>query len=128
MKKIISLLGLILVAGVFAYAAIIKSASEPATLADGNYYLYNVASGKWLGGGNSWGTQASLLKHANYFTLTKVETGVYTLDSHISNGGDSHFLGNGGYVDATAANWQIQKDGDNYVLTLGDGNFIVSIR
>ena len=123
-KKIISLLGLILVAGVFTYAAVIKSATEPATLENGDYYLYNVASGKWLGGGNSWGTQASLLKHANYFTLAKVEDGVYTLDSHISNGGDSHFLGNGGFVDAAAANWQIQKNGENYVLTLGDGKYI----
>ena len=123
-KKIISLFGLILAAGVFTYAAVLKSSSEPATLENGDYYLYNVASGKWLGGGNSWGTQASLLKHANYFTLAKVEDGVYTLDSHISNGGDSHFLGNGGFVDATAANWQIQKNGENYVLTLGDGKYI----
>ena len=124
MKKFVSLLGFILVAGVFAYAAMSKSAPEAATLTDGDYYLYNIASGKWLGGGNDWGTQASLLNHANYFTLTMVETGVYTLDSHVSNGGDSHFLGNGGYVDGTPANWQISKDGDNYVLTLGDGNYI----
>ncbi|MCQ2129276.1 MAG: DUF5013 domain-containing protein [Bacteroidaceae bacterium] len=124
MKKLFSLIGLIAAVVIFAYASKPVPASEPATLEDGNYYLYNVASGKWLGGGNSWGTQASLLKHANYFTLTKVETGVYTLDSHISNGGDSHFFGNGGYVDGTAANWQIQQNGENYVLTLGDGNFI----
>ena len=63
MKKIFSLLGLILVADVFTYAAIIKSAPEPAELADGNYYLYNEETGLYMSRGATWGTACT----ADYF-------------------------------------------------------------
>ena len=75
---------------------------EPYELADGDYFIKNVATGKYLGGGNSWGTQASLIDDAHYFTLTKLEDGKYSFDSHTYNNADSHFLATNGYVDGAA--------------------------
>ena len=73
----------------------------------GKYYLQNIAAameGKescW-GAGNSWGTQASLLKHPDYVTLHFQPNGTYTMESQVSNGGDSYFF-NGSYMDQKPA-------------------------
>ncbi len=64
----------------------------------GNYYLKNVESGRFLAGGNSWGTQASLIEHGEYVTLHKQDNGTYQIESRVSNGGTNHFF-NGSYMD-----------------------------
>ena len=40
-----------------------------AVIAEGNYYLKNVGSGKFLTGANNWGTQASLGEYGICVTL-----------------------------------------------------------
>ena len=61
------------------------------TVADGTFYLYNIGSGQWLCGGNNWGTRASVNSTGDIdFQIAASGTG-YTLDSQISNGGESHF-------------------------------------
>ncbi|MBQ0075006.1 MAG: hypothetical protein KBT34_12545, partial [Prevotella sp.] len=56
---------------------VIQKDPEPA-LADGNYYIQNVASGLFMAGNNSWGTQASAVKTGDEFYVT-LKDGVYTL-------------------------------------------------
>lgn len=109
-------------------------------LAPGEYYIRNAATGKFLGGANSWGTQASIIEHGIDIKVA-IADGLYTLDTKISNGGDSHFLGNGGYVDAAAYGFNIVKvskyyweiedpatgkvysaNGDNTTVNLGEEN------
>ena len=68
-------------------------------LPDGDYYVRNVATSKYMGYGNSWGTRASLMDFADYVTLNKQEDGTYLLDSRVTNGGDSHFLGKNYFMD-----------------------------
>lgn len=65
----------------------------------GNYYIKNVATGKFLNGGNSWGTRVSVSDNRDYFTLAVLENGAYTLESRYSNGGTSYYLGPNYYVD-----------------------------
>lgn len=62
-----------------------------AQLTDGDYFIQNVGSGAWLGGANSWGTQASTIEHPMVFTLKVESAGVYSLHSHTYNNNDQHF-------------------------------------
>ena len=68
-------------------------------LPDGDYYVRNVATGQYMGYGNSWGTQASLMDQADYVNLTRLEDGTYRLDSRVTNGGESHYLGKNYFMD-----------------------------
>ena len=81
-----------------------------------DYYIMNVATGRFLGGANSWGTQASLIEHGIPFTAA-LGSGVYTLDSHTYNNETDHFL-NGTYVDGGST--------DLYITSLGSGKFSIS--
>lgn len=85
--------------------------NEP-TLTDGKYYLKNVAAGKFWGAGNSWGTQASLLDHAEYVTLAQQPDGAWTLESQVSNGGENYYFG-GDYMDGAPINLTITNVNDN---------------
>ena len=69
------------------------------TLEAGDYILQNVATGKYFGGANSWGTRASLTDHPEYVTLAKLEDGAYTIESRYSNGEGQNFLGSNYFVD-----------------------------
>ena len=93
--------------------------SDPAA---GKFFLYNVGTGTFLCGGNSWGTHASVSKWGVDFILAGTD-GVYTLDSQISNGGNSHFLA-GEWTDGSATNWTFNKVSDSpitYTLNNGSG-------
>ena len=89
-------------------------------LIDGeDYFVMNAATGKFLGGQNSWGTQISLIEHGIPFTAAKISDDVYTLDSHTYNSNVNHFLSQSGFIDNVATN-----------LTLtdaGNGAFIVNM-
>lgn len=93
-----------------------------ASFTDGGKYLFkNVGSGKYLGPGNSWGTQASLLAQSHYNTVHYVSDGVYTIESQVSNGGTNYyFTGTGGFLDGAATNITIAKIADGiYNITNG---------
>ena len=98
----------------------VTDASAPSnystTIAAGDYYIMNAATGTFLGGGNSWGTQASVIEHGIPFTVA-LGDGVYTLDSHTYNGDKNHFL-NGTYVDGASTNL--------YITSVGEGKFTIS--
>lgn len=63
-----------------------------ATVADGVYYLQNVATKQYFCGANSWGTQASLNASGIDVTLARLADGTYTIDTKLSNGGGKHYL------------------------------------
>ncbi len=85
-------------------------------IAEGDFYIMNAATGTFLGGANSWGTQASLLEHGIPFTVA-LGDGVYTLDSHTYNSSTAHYF-SGTYVDGTSTNL--------YITSLGSGKYSIS--
>lgn len=96
---------------------------------DGDYYIKNVETGKFLGQGNDWGTRASLSdsNHGMVFTLAKQEDGTYTLDSHAYNSAAKHYLGLAGsdcYTDALVANFTFTAVEGGYQITLGEGQYL----
>ena len=86
------------------------------TIAAGDYYIMNAATGTYLGGGNSWGTHGSVIEHGIPFTVA-VDEGVYTMDSHTYNNANDHFF-NGEWVDGGSTNL--------YITALTDGKFSIS--
>ena len=98
---------------------------EPDPLEGKPFYLQNVATGTFLIGANSWGTQASLGQAQMDIRLEVQSEGVYAINTLISNGGDSHYLGSNGYVDAAATGWRFIDKGDGaYAITLDGSNYI----
>ncbi len=87
----------------------------------GNYYLKNVENGKYLGAGNSYGTQASLVEHGDYVTLQLSDDyTTYTLESRVSNGGTSYYF-NGSYMDnGTPVHLTFTHVGEYYTMHNGD--------
>ena len=98
---------------------------EPA-LADGTYYIKNVASGNFFTGANSWGTQASVAPSGAPFEVAILpEGGGYSLKYPLSTVGNK-FLGSNLYVDSTTPDggFAIEKNEDNtYVIKLA-GKYI----
>ena len=104
------------------------NAQKPAIVSeieDGkDFYIVNVETGKYLGGGNSWGTHASIIEHGIPFTVAKISDGVYTLDSHTYNSVTNHYLApdpNNGemFIDGVETNI--------YIKSLGEGKYSISI-
>ena len=97
--------------------------------ADGTYYLYNVNTGLYLAAGATWGTHAVVNGTGLDYVLV-FNDGKYTIDSQVSNGGNSHFL-NGEWNDGAAFGWTFNQvgdgiytisDGTNYLAAAEDGN------
>ena len=84
------------------------STSAFAQLANGTYYIKNVATGKYFAAGSSWGTHAIIDNHGIDVKLTAMQEGKYTIDTQISNGSGKNFLaiidGNL-YTDGTTFSW-----------------------
>ncbi len=107
------------------YAAIALFEEENKPFESGDYYLKNVASGKYLVGGNSWGTFATLGDHAEDVGLAMLEDGKYTIDTRLSNGGENHYLGGAGWMDGAATGWTFAKQAKGiYALTVDDVNYL----
>jgi hypothetical protein len=95
------------------------------SVVEGDYLLQNVETGYYLGGGNDWGTHASLLGKPQWFTIAAVaDTTTYTLDSHQYNNATSHYLGSGLYVDAAAEGWTITENEDGTVVLDNAGKYL----
>jgi len=92
----------------------------------GNFYLYNVGTGRFLTSGYWWGTHAALDDDGMLVTLTG-SNGVYTISTNNAYAG--RYLGSDCYVDnATSAQWtftKVSEDSNTYTLKNGD-NYLVS--
>ena len=95
------------------------------SLADGTYYFQNVATGKFLAAGHSWGTR-SIVNEAGLDFIVAAADGKYTLDSQVSNGGDSHFLGTNLFVDGPAFGWTLAPVAEG-VYTISDGTQYIGV-
>lgn len=96
---------------------------EPTLPEDGTYYIKNVATGKYLAGGSSWGTHAIVDAHGIDLGLAVLEDGKYTIDTQLSNGGEKHYL-NGVYCDGTALGWTFtmtKTDAGEDAVIISDG-------
>lgn len=94
---------------------------------NGDFYLYNVGSGKFLTSGCWWGTHAAVDDDGMKLTLSG-SGNTYTISTAAAFGAN-HYLGDNFYVDnGTAANWTFAqvstgiytiKNGDNYLAWTG---------
>ena len=77
----------------FAMLSIVSVLGLKAQFTDGGKYVFqNVGSGRYLAPGNSWGTQASLIE-TSHFNTVHLSNGKYKLESQVSNGGTSYYVG-----------------------------------
>ena len=76
-------------------------------VAAGNFYLYNIGTGKWLSSGNSWGTQASLVEAGGFYSTLELSDGKYAIkntETRTNNkAAGPGYLGTGGFMDAEDA-------------------------
>ena len=86
-----------------------------------DYYIMNAATGFFLGGGNTDGTQASLVEHGSPFAVVMPGSdGTYRLDSRVYRGTNNHFL-NGTNVDGLATYFNITHVGNGrYTIATTD--------
>lgn len=104
----------------------------PQAPADGDFYLYNVGTGKFLSCGEDWGTHAVVGNGALKFTLANNGSGAYTLytTSTFSYGNpNSAQLQSSGYVDqnVTATTWTFTEVGgqaNTYTLQNAAGTYL----
>ena len=75
----------------------VVEAPTPADFADGKYFIANYGAAMetdysvWAAG-NSWGTQASLVKHPAYVILHKTGEGTYHMETQVSNGSNKYYF------------------------------------
>lgn len=87
--------------------------------AAGKVFVQNVATGKYLGAGASWGTHAVLNDTGIDYALTTNSDGTKNFDSQVSNGGAKNFL-NGEWNDGDAFGWTVsQLSNGNYTISNG---------
>jgi len=91
----------------------------PQAIADGKYYIQNVATKKYLAGGASWGTHAVVNLDGLDYGVAFAD-GKYTLNSQVSNGGKNYYL-NGEWNDGAAMGWAIEEVADGK-FTISDGS------
>ena len=110
----------LLLAAMAAMVTMGANAQTAADFANGKYVFQNVGSGRYLGPGNSWGTQASLIQFSHYNTLAKLSDGVYSIESQVSNGGTNYYF-TGSYMDGAAVNVTITDLGGG-IYTMSNGS------
>lgn len=81
-------------------------------------YLRNMRDGKYLNGGQAWGTQAILSNHPLDVRFVPLSNGKYAIDSKLDNGGGGHYASSNGYLDGAVTpftvNWL-----DDHTITFG---------
>ncbi len=103
--------------------------NEPAA---GDFYLYNVGTGRFFCGGADWGAHAALGFPGILVTLEAAGEGVYKLNTHLTNGKDGdnnkEYLNYNGYCDTwTSDAWKFVSQGDgkyNIVRSANEANLL----
>lgn len=80
-------------------------------LAEGTYYMKHEQTGLYLMAGQSWGTRAMLGNAGIDVEVKKVGDYTYSINTNISNGGNSQYLSDAAepYVDAASVGLTIKK-------------------
>ena len=127
LRLLVALLALL--TGVDNLAAQTWSGNE---IAQGDFYLFNVGAQKYLNNGDpneSRGSNAYLQTGFGMdVTLTMISDGVYTIDTKVSNGGDSHYLASSTWTDGNATNWTFRAvdDETNVYQIIYDGQYLMA--
>jgi len=109
-----------------ANALLAEQYKEPvAELEPGVYYVRNVATGKYFGPGNNWGTHASIIDEQVYNTFAKLEDGTYTMETMVSNGGTNYY-NSGEWMDGQPAHFNIEPVEGGYWAIALNGNYYVA--
>ena len=78
-------------------------------VAAGDFYLYNIGTGKWLSSGNSWGTQATLIEAGGFCSTLELSDGKYAIkntETRTNNkAAGPGYLGNNGFMDGESATY-----------------------
>ncbi len=87
----------------------------------GQYYIVDATTNKMMAAGHDWGTRAIVSDQGLDLTLTPdASSKTVTIDSRVSNGGDSHFLNilndNELYMDSNAFDWAFVTNGTGYSI------------
>lgn len=112
MNKILSTPAAIL----FTAWLLLLSTPSTAQIAEGDYYLYNRAAGKYLNAGATWGVQAVFGEHAMKVSLTSIGNGKYYISTGFAEekegylGLDNGFL----YVDCNRQAFTISQRSNGY--------------
>ena len=106
-------------------ASVVNAQESEALLADGTYYIKNVASGNFFTGANNWGTQASVAPSGAPFEVTLLPEGGYSLKYLLSTVGNTH-LGSNLYVDSQTPDggFAIEKNEDDTFVIKLDGKYL----
>ncbi len=87
---------------------------------DGVAYVIDAESGKFMAAGHDWGTRGIVSKEGLDLTFaSNEETRTVTIDTKVSNGGESHFLGSNLYMDAAAYGWALEYRGFGFYISNG---------
>ena len=105
-------------------------------VAAGDFYLYNIGTGKWLSSGNSWGTQASLVEAGGFCNTLELSDGKYAIKNTEtrtnSKAAGPGYLGTNGFMDGESAayfTFEVASRADGvtaYYIKNGDNNLSYS--
>ena len=90
---------------------------------NGEYYIQNATTGKYMAAGHDWGTRGIVNGTGLNLTLAANKSNnKVSFDSQVSNGGNYHFLNNDLYMDGAADEWYVEKmDDDTYSISNNNG-------
>ena len=105
-----------------------KKANWYIDFAAGEYYIIDVESDLKMAAGHDWGTRGIVNEMGLDLTLTPYEQSrTVTIDSRVSNGGDSHFLGSNLYMDSSSWGWALEYQGFGFYILEPDGGKYINI-
>jgi hypothetical protein len=94
-----------------------KKANYYIDFAAGEYYIIDTESGLKMAAGNDYGTRGIVNEMGLDLTLTPyTESRTVTIDSRVSNGGNSHFLGSNLYMDSSEWGWALEYQGFGFYI------------
>jgi hypothetical protein len=109
-----------------AAMAAFKKANYYINIAAGEYYIIDAQSGLFMAAGHNWGTQGIVNEVGLDLILTPYEEPrSVTIDTRVSNGGNSHFLSNGLWMDSSEWGWFLEYVGFGFYIT--DGTQYINI-
>ena len=94
-----------------------KKANWFIEFAAGEYYIIDAESGLMMAAGHNWGTRGIVNEMGLDLTLTPyTESRTVTINSRVSNGGNSHFLGENLYMDSNEWGWALEYQGFGFYI------------
>jgi hypothetical protein len=109
-----------------AAVAAFKKANYYIDFEAGEYYIIDAMSGMFIAAGHNWGTRGIVNEMGLDLILTPyTESRTVTIDSRVSNGGNSHFLGENLFMDSSEWGFGLEYVGFGfYIAEPNSGKYI----